>query len=163
MSKQLVKLKELIAALTGAKYPVRNVTQNVNDMKAQIAANEKGVQELRKMVAQFGLPVVQAYMQHVQDNAEESVRRAIERLKLLHGLEAQGRGGVVQAEHIGGEVHDHRAAGRAEQLGMGRIDIATKPGAGSWRGNLNYNLGSDIWNSRNPYSATKAPLLLNGS
>ena len=49
--------------------------------KAQIAANEKGVQELRKMVEQFGLDVVQAYMRHVQDNAEESVRRVITRLK----------------------------------------------------------------------------------
>jgi 5-oxoprolinase (ATP-hydrolysing) len=70
----------LYAALTGAKYPARNPLQNVNDLKAQIAANEKGVQELRKMVAQFGLEVVKAYMQHVQDNAAESVRRVIERL-----------------------------------------------------------------------------------
>ena len=66
--------------LTNAKYPARNPLQNVNDMKAQIAANEKGVQELRKMVALFTLPVVQAYMQHVQDNAAESVRRVIDRL-----------------------------------------------------------------------------------
>ena len=72
--------KELNAALTTAKYPVRNVTQNVNDMKAQIAANEKGVQELRKMVVHFTMPVVKAYMQHVQDNAAESVRRVIDRL-----------------------------------------------------------------------------------
>ena len=60
--------------------PARNPLQNVNDLKAQIAANEKGVQELRKMVAQFTLPVVEAYMQHVQDNAAESVRRVIDRL-----------------------------------------------------------------------------------
>jgi len=72
--------KELYELLTKAKYPARNPLQNVNDMKAQIAANEKGVQELRKMVAQFTLPVVQAYMQHVQDNAAESVRRVIDRL-----------------------------------------------------------------------------------
>jgi 5-oxoprolinase (ATP-hydrolysing) len=72
--------KELYAALSGAKYPARNPLQNVNDMKAQIAANEKGVQELRKMVAHFTLPVVKAYMQHVQDNAAESVRRVIDRL-----------------------------------------------------------------------------------
>ena len=72
--------KELYAALTGAKYPARNPLQNVNDMKAQIAANEKGVQELHKMVAQFTLPVVEAYMQHVQDNAAESVRRVIDRM-----------------------------------------------------------------------------------
>ncbi|MCW5688384.1 MAG: hydantoinase B/oxoprolinase family protein, partial [Pseudolabrys sp.] len=72
--------KELMAALTGAKYPARNPIQNINDMKAQIAANEKGVAELRKMVTQFTLPVVKAYMQHVQDNAAESVRRVIDRL-----------------------------------------------------------------------------------
>src|SRR5215510_12002490 len=66
--------------LNGAKYPARNALQNVNDIKAQIAANEKGVQELHKMVAHFTLPVVKAYMQHVQDNAAESVRRVIDRL-----------------------------------------------------------------------------------
>jgi 5-oxoprolinase (ATP-hydrolysing) len=71
---------ELYDLLTNAKYPARNPLQNVNDMKAQIAANEKGVQELRKMVAHFTLPVVHAYMQHVQDNAAESVRRVIDRL-----------------------------------------------------------------------------------
>jgi 5-oxoprolinase (ATP-hydrolysing) len=72
--------KELLAALTGAKYPARNPVQNINDIKAQIAANEKGVAELRKMVTLFTLPVVKAYMQHVQDNAAESVRRVIDRL-----------------------------------------------------------------------------------
>ena len=72
--------RELYDALTGAKYPARNPLQNVNDIKAQMAANEKGVQELRKMVAQFTLPVVQAYMRHVQDNAAESVRRVIDRI-----------------------------------------------------------------------------------
>jgi 5-oxoprolinase (ATP-hydrolysing) len=72
--------KELNAALTGAKYPARNPVQNINDLKAQIAANEKGVQELRKMVAHFSQPVVDAYMKHVQDNAAESVRRVIDRL-----------------------------------------------------------------------------------
>ena len=66
--------------LNGAQYPARNPLQNVNDLKAQIAANEKGVQELRKMTAHFTLPVVKAYMGHVQDNAAESVRRVIDRL-----------------------------------------------------------------------------------
>src|SRR5699024_3970018 len=55
----------------------RNVEQNIADLRAQIAANEKGVQELRRMVSTFGLDVVQAYMQHVQNNAEEAVRRVI--------------------------------------------------------------------------------------
>ena len=72
--------KELLAALTGAKYPARNPVQNINDIKAQVAANEKGVAELRRMVQHFTLPVVKAYMQHVQDNAAESVRRVIDRL-----------------------------------------------------------------------------------
>src|SRR5262249_11256141 len=66
--------------LTQARYPARNPTQNINDLKAQIAANEKGVAELRKMVAQFGKGVVHAYMAHVQDNAAESVRRVIDRI-----------------------------------------------------------------------------------
>ena len=66
--------------LSDHPYPARNVAQNVGDLRAQIAANEKGVHEMRKMIAQFGLPVVQAYMRHVQDNAEESVRRVIEKL-----------------------------------------------------------------------------------
>ena len=67
----------MLDLLKSGKYPSRNPAQNMADLKAQIAANEKGVQELGKMVANFGLPVVQAYMKHVQDNAEESVRRAI--------------------------------------------------------------------------------------
>jgi 5-oxoprolinase (ATP-hydrolysing) len=71
---------ELYALLTGAQYPARNPKQNVNDLKAQIAANQKGAKELRKMVAQFSLPVVDAYMRHVQDNAAESVRRFIDAL-----------------------------------------------------------------------------------
>ncbi|HEY9800030.1 MAG TPA: hydantoinase B/oxoprolinase family protein [Leptolyngbyaceae cyanobacterium] len=62
-------------------YPARNPHQNIADFNAQIAANERGAQELRKMVAQYGLETVQAYMKFVQDNAEESVRRAIDVLK----------------------------------------------------------------------------------
>ena len=72
---------EMLALLEGGAHPARNPAQNIADLKAQIAANEKGVQELRKMVAQYGLDVVRAYMGHVQDNAEESVRRVITRLK----------------------------------------------------------------------------------
>jgi 5-oxoprolinase (ATP-hydrolysing) len=72
--------KELYALLTGSQYPARNPLQNVNDIKAQIAANEMGVRELHKMVRYFTLPVVRAYMRHVQNNAAESVRRVIDRL-----------------------------------------------------------------------------------
>ncbi|MFN6953850.1 MAG: hydantoinase B/oxoprolinase family protein [Acetobacteraceae bacterium] len=68
------------ALLTSGPYPVRNVVQNINDLKAQVAANAKGEAELRRMVAEFGLPVVEAYMRHVQDNAAEAVRRVVDRL-----------------------------------------------------------------------------------
>ncbi|MEL0290691.1 MAG: hydantoinase B/oxoprolinase family protein, partial [Alphaproteobacteria bacterium] len=72
---------EMREVLTGAKYPARNPEQNIADLRAQLAANEKGVRELHKMVGQYGLDTVIAYMGHVQDNAEESVRRVIDRLK----------------------------------------------------------------------------------
>jgi N-methylhydantoinase B len=62
-------------------YPSRNPDQNIADFKAQIAANERGVQELGKMVNQYGITTVQTYMQFVQNNAEESVRKAIDVLK----------------------------------------------------------------------------------
>lgn len=68
-------------ALTGGKYPCRNPNQNVADLKAQIAANEKGVAELLNMVESFDLPVVNAYMGFVQDYAETCVRGAISKLK----------------------------------------------------------------------------------
>jgi 5-oxoprolinase (ATP-hydrolysing) len=73
--------KEIRALLASARYPARNPDQNIADLRAQIAANEKGVQELRRMVAHFGLDVVRAYMRHVQENAEECVRRVIGVLK----------------------------------------------------------------------------------
>ncbi len=73
--------QELIDLLTSARYPARNPIQNIADLQAQVAANEKGVQELLRMVDHYGLVVVQSYMQHVQDNAEEAVRRVIEVLK----------------------------------------------------------------------------------
>ncbi|RJF97955.1 hydantoinase B/oxoprolinase family protein [Noviherbaspirillum saxi] len=83
---QLVKAgrfleEEAIAVLSSGRYPARNIRQNLADLQAQIAANQKGVDELLKMVDHFGLEVVQAYMKHVQDNAEEAVRRVITALK----------------------------------------------------------------------------------
>jgi 5-oxoprolinase (ATP-hydrolysing) len=90
--------KALYDLLTQAKYPARNPLQNVNDIKAQIAANEKGAQELRKMVAQFTLPVVQAYMQHVQDNAAESVRRVIDRLHDAEFSYEMDQGNVIKVK-----------------------------------------------------------------
>ena len=73
--------REAEQVLTSGRYPCRNVAQNMADLKAQVAANETGRQELLKVVDNYGLDVVRAYMGHVQDNAEESVRRVIDRLK----------------------------------------------------------------------------------
>ena len=73
--------EETIALLSSGRYPARNIHQNLADLQAQIAANQKGVDELLKMVGHFGLDVVRAYMRHVQDNAEEAVRRVVTALK----------------------------------------------------------------------------------
>ena len=70
--------QETYALLKSGKYPCRNPSQNMADLTAQIAANETGVREVRKMVNNYGLDVVHAYMGHVQDNAEESVRRVLD-------------------------------------------------------------------------------------
>ncbi|MBS0321982.1 MAG: hydantoinase B/oxoprolinase family protein [Proteobacteria bacterium] len=72
---------EMRAILGGGRYPVRNVEQNLADLRAQVAACAKGASELAKMAREFGLDVVRAYMRHVQDNAEESVRRVLSVLK----------------------------------------------------------------------------------
>ena len=72
---------ETLDLLRSARYPSRNPPVNLADLRAQIAANEKGVQELGRMTSHFGLDVVQAYMGHVQDNAEEAVRRVIPGLR----------------------------------------------------------------------------------
>ncbi|WP_198377739.1 hydantoinase B/oxoprolinase family protein [Neoroseomonas rubea] len=76
----LFREAEFRALLAGARYPARSPDVNVADIKAQVASNEKAVQELQRAVAEFGLPTVRAYMKHVMDNAEESVRRVLERL-----------------------------------------------------------------------------------
>ncbi|MBP0017356.1 MAG: hydantoinase B/oxoprolinase family protein [Cyanobacteria bacterium SBLK] len=76
--------QELSRLLTSCTYPVRNLVQNIADFKAQIAANTKGVQELEQMIRHYGLDTVCVYMSHVQDNAEESVRKAIAVLKNGH-------------------------------------------------------------------------------
>jgi 5-oxoprolinase (ATP-hydrolysing) len=68
---------ETTELLKTARYPSRDPATNLADLRAQIAANAKGIDELRAMTAHFGLDVVQAYMGHVQENAAESVRRVI--------------------------------------------------------------------------------------
>lgn len=81
VEQEIFREKELREVLANHPYPARNPEQNIADFQAQIAANAKGAQELQKMVAQYGLATVQAYMKFVQDNAEESVRKAIDVLK----------------------------------------------------------------------------------
>ncbi|WP_055700985.1 hydantoinase B/oxoprolinase family protein [Streptomyces silaceus] len=73
--------EETRSLLTDAPHPSRNPDTNLADLRAQIAANQKGVDEVARMIDNFGLDVVQAYMKHVQDNAEESVRRVIDVLE----------------------------------------------------------------------------------
>jgi len=73
--------KETRELLGSGEYPCRNINQNMADLAAQIAANNTGVRELQKIVSQFGIDVVHAYMNHVQDNAEESVRNVLGLLK----------------------------------------------------------------------------------
>ena len=95
--------------LRSAPYPSRNPEVNLADLRAQIAANEKGVQELRRMIAHFGLDVVRAYMGHVQDNAEEAVRRVITALSDGEYAHPLDNGAVIQAA-----VRVDRAARTAE-------------------------------------------------
>ena len=87
---------EMRAILTSGRYPVRNVEQNLADLRAQVAACTKGVEELERMVEHFGLDVVRAYMRHVQDNAEESVRRVIGALSDGEFAYAMDNGAVIR-------------------------------------------------------------------
>ncbi len=88
--------------LGDARYPARNIDQNIADLKAQIAANEKGVQELGAMVRHFGLDVVHAYMRHVQNNAEACVR------DIITGLDGgQFSYAMDDGKHISVRVQPH--------------------------------------------------------
>jgi len=78
---QIFRQEELSNLLANSPYPARNIEQNLADLRAQVAANAKGVKELQQMVSDFGLDLVNAYMSYVQDNAEEAVRRVIGKLK----------------------------------------------------------------------------------
>jgi len=104
---------EMRALLRDAPYPARSPDTNIADLKAQVAACEKGAAELRRMVAHFGLDVVEAYMAHVQDNAEELVRRRIEALSDAdYNYEMDpGFDGEPRAIHVSIRVdRDRRAA-----------------------------------------------------
>ncbi|MBL8658207.1 MAG: hydantoinase B/oxoprolinase family protein, partial [Rhodospirillales bacterium] len=120
---------EMRALLAGGRWPARNPEQNIADLRAQIAANETGVRELRKMVDHFGLEVVQAYMGHVQDNAEEQVRRVIDVL---------GDGDFVYAMDDGAEI---RVSIRIDRAGRkAHIDFT---GTSAQRAN-NFNAPSAV-------------------
>jgi 5-oxoprolinase (ATP-hydrolysing) len=99
---------DLRRILAEAAHPARNISQNLADLRAQIAANEKGVQELRRMVADFGLDVVRAYMGHVQANAEESVRRVLGVLKNGEFSYEMDNGAVIRVKILIGA--DRRSA-----------------------------------------------------
>ncbi|MGW0906745.1 hydantoinase B/oxoprolinase family protein [Streptomyces sp. NPDC002853] len=87
---------ETLSLLTDAPYPSRNPATNLADLRAQIAANQKGVDEVGRMIENFGLDVVQAYMRHVQDNAEEAVRRVIDALEEGEFAYPTDSGAVIQ-------------------------------------------------------------------
>ena len=89
---------EIRKVLGGAEYPARNPDQNVADLKAQVAANAKGVAELEKMIANFRLDVVEAYMGHVQDNAAESVARVIATLDDAEFAVEMDQGATIRAK-----------------------------------------------------------------
>ncbi|MDM8567792.1 hydantoinase B/oxoprolinase family protein [Candidatus Halobeggiatoa sp. HSG11] len=89
------KIREL---LTSGDHPARNIEQNLADLRAQIAANNTGVMELHKMVQHFSLEVVQAYMQHVQDNAEQAVQKLLQRLTSGEFSYAMDNGATIKVK-----------------------------------------------------------------
>ncbi|MGL5082684.1 MAG: hydantoinase B/oxoprolinase family protein [Microcoleaceae cyanobacterium] len=101
--------QDVLDLLTSSSYPCRNPAQNLADLQAQVAANTRGVQALQKMVAHYGLDVVQAYMQHVQDNAEASVRRVIDVLQEGEFSYPLDNGSCIQVA-----IRIHRRTRRAE-------------------------------------------------
>ncbi|HEV2376565.1 MAG TPA: hydantoinase B/oxoprolinase family protein, partial [Streptosporangiaceae bacterium] len=100
---------ETLHALTSAPYPSRSPQVNLADLRAQVAANERGVAELHRMTSHFGLDVVHAYMGHVQDNAEESVRRVIAVLRDGQCTYEMDNGAVIRVA-----IRADRAARQAE-------------------------------------------------
>ena len=78
--KGIFRENEMRKILASGKYPCRNIEHNMADLAAQVAANETGIREINSMIEQFGIETVHAYMDHVQDNAEECIRNAITKL-----------------------------------------------------------------------------------
>ena len=84
--------EDAFALLTSGPYPARQPRKNIADLKAQVAANARGAAEIERMIADYGFDVVQAYMSHVQNNAEESVRRLISNLRTATSESRRTRG-----------------------------------------------------------------------
>jgi 5-oxoprolinase (ATP-hydrolysing) len=119
-----LQVESLLAGLESGPYPARNPQQNLADIQAQLAANEKGIRGLRTMLEHFGEPVVRAYLEHVQDNAEAAVREAVR--------DIQGGSACVQLDD-GAEI---RVEVRSDpQTGDATIDFSGTGGPSP--GNLN--------------------------
>ena len=122
------RAEELDALLASGRYPARNPRQNVADLQAQIAACARGAGELLGMIGQFGLDTVLAYTRHVQDNAEELVRRVLGRAqgRRLRVPARQWRGDPRAGAHRSGgaprhgRLHRHERAARRQLQRAGR-------------------------------------------
>ncbi len=108
MDRGTLRAGETRALLASGQYPCRNIDQNMADLEAQVAANETGIREVRNMVETFGLETVLAYMRHVQDNAEASVRRVIGSLK-----DGQNTYPLDDGSQIAVSIRVDQTAGRA--------------------------------------------------
>ncbi|MGA1848744.1 MAG: hydantoinase B/oxoprolinase family protein [Thermoplasmatota archaeon] len=130
--------------LSSGPHPARNPEQNMADLRAQIAANERGVQELKRMVSRYSLETVEAYMEHVQRNAEESVRRVIDilrdgsfevemddgnRIRVSISIDHENRRAVVDMEgtspQVPGNLNAPEAVCRAAVLYVFRTLVAS--------------------------------------
>jgi len=126
---------EVRALLESGPYPARNPRQNIADLQAQVAACAKGAAELDRMVGQFGIETVQAYMTHVMNNAEESVRRVVDRLT---------DGSFSYAHDLGPEIRVKVTVDKANR--RARIDFSgTSP--------------QQDWNFNAPAAVTRAAVL----
>lgn len=108
------RTEAILERLTQGPYPARNPDQNLADLHAQVAANARGVEELRRLVEQHGMATVRAYMRHVQDNAAEAVRTVIRRLHPGRFCYPMDNGGVVC---VGVEVDRERESIRIDFTG----------------------------------------------
>ncbi|HET6468289.1 MAG TPA: hydantoinase B/oxoprolinase family protein [Geminicoccaceae bacterium] len=125
----------LLALLGSGPWPARNPIQNVADLQAQIASCAKGADELEKMVGRFGLATVRAYMQHVMDNAEESVRRVLDVLT---------DGAFVYPHDLGPEI---------------RVEISIDKAARRAKVDFTGTSPQQPWNFNAPAAVTRAAVL----